>query len=360
MMKPRVAIVLPYFGSGGAENMVSRLASHIDLSRVDAEVICIYGKPQNNRLEKEIEKHGVPIKFIGKGKGFSLKAISKLWQELSAFKPTVVHTHLSACVYCAPWVLTHKVKMLHTIHSSPYFELIKPKQKVMALLYKIRKAVPVAISHEISSMIISFYKINYDPELIYNPVDIEKFNVTGKTHSNFNIITVGRLSREKNQKLLIDSVKKLAGNHSEIRLTMLGDGPLRNELENYIKESEMQKFVDIVGYVDNVEDYFVQADVFALSSDCEGLPLVILEAMAAGLPIVSTNVGGVKDIVTDNGILVEANNLDALTNAFEKLMADSDSRNKLGTLSRENVKRFDSAIIAGEYVDLYEKYSNIL
>ena len=359
MMKPRVAIVLPYFGSGGAENMVSRLASHIDLSRVDAEVICIYGKPQNNRLEKEIDKHGVPIKFIGKGKGFSLKAISKLWQELSAFKPTVVHTHLSACVYCAPWVLTHKVKMLHTIHNMPKFELIKPKQMVMSWMYKLHQAVPVAISHEIQTLMESDYKLSDKPELVYNPVDVARFNIPKRIHKGIKIVTVGRLSQQKNQKLLIDAVEKVSVKYSEVSLTVLGDGPLRKDLEDYLERKSLLNMIHLMGNVGNVEEYFSESDIFALSSSYEGLPLVVLEAMAAGLPIVSTDVGGVKDIVTDNGILVEANNLNALANALEQLIADSDSRNKLGTLSRENVKRFDSAIVADEYVNLYEKYSEI-
>ena len=73
-MKPRVAIVLPYFGSGGAENMVSRLASHLDLSRVEAEVICLYGQPLQNRLEKAVTSHGVSIKYIGKA-GATIKNI---------------------------------------------------------------------------------------------------------------------------------------------------------------------------------------------------------------------------------------------------------------------------------------------
>ena len=73
-------------------------------------------------------------------------------------------------------------------------------------------------------------------------------------------------------------------------------------MENYIKESNLTEYVKLLGNVSNVEDYLAEADVFALSSDYEGLPLVVLEAMAAGLPIVSTDVGGVKDIVTDNGI----------------------------------------------------------
>ena len=77
-MRTRVVIVLPYFGTGGGECMVSRLAAHLDLNKVDAEVICVFGEPQNNELEKNILEHGVPIKYIRKGKvsGFPQATLS--------------------------------------------------------------------------------------------------------------------------------------------------------------------------------------------------------------------------------------------------------------------------------------------
>lgn len=356
-MKPKVAIVLPYFGSGGAENMVSRLAAHLDLSKVDAEVICVYGQPQNNPLEKAVIENGVPLKFIGKGKGFSGGALLKLWVELSAFKPSIVHTHLSACVYCAPWVLMHKVKMLHTIHNTPKFELIKPKQKVMAVMYKLNKAVSVAISHEIQSMMVDYYHLKKEPELVYNPVDVQRFALPKRQHDEIKIITVGRISPQKNQRLLIEAIKELNKEYPEVSLTILGDGPQRAEIEDYIKTEALDDVVQLKGNVSNVEEYFAESDIFALSSAYEGLPLVLLEAMAASLPIVSTDVGGVKDIVTDNGILVEPGNRDALVEAIKRLIDNKKAREELELRSYENVQKFDSSIIANQYISIYEKYS---
>ena len=337
--------------------MVSRLASHLDLSRIDAEVICLYGQPLQNRLEKAVTSHGVSIKYIGKGKGFSAGALYRLWKELSGFKPSVVHTHLSACVYCAPWIMMHKARMLHTIHNTPEFELIKPKKKVMDLLYKLKKAVPVAISHEIQTMMVDYYGLRAEPELVYNPVDVARFNVPKEIHRGINIVTVGRLSKQKNQRLLIEAVSKVAEVHRDVALNILGDGPLRDDLEAYIKENSLEDIVHIMGNVSNVEDYLAEADIFALSSAYEGLPLVILEAMAAGLPIVSTDVGGIRDIVTDNGILIESGNKDMLVEALMKIIDDETLRIKMGEISRRDVVRFDSHVIANQYIELYYKYN---
>lgn len=356
-MKNKVAIVLPYFALGGAETMVSRLASNINLEKIDVEVICIYGDPQNNRLENSILNSGVKIKYIGKGKGFSLSAVRRLWKELSTYHPTVVHTHLSACVYCAPWVLAHNVKMLHTIHSTPKFELIKPKKKIMSIMYRIGKAVPVAISKEIQDMMTEEYKLKIKAELIYNPVDVDKFYKADEQHQGIRLATAGRLSKEKNQKMLVDAVKILCQKYENLSLTILGDGPLKDELKYYVKDNGMSDEIHLEGNVANVEEYLSKSDIFVLSSTYEGLPLVILEAMAAKLPIVSTDVGGVKDIVKNNGMLVQSENTDALVNALEKLIDDKALREELGNNSFENVQMFDSSIIADQYVELYNRYS---
>lgn len=356
-MKTRIAVVLPYFGNGGAENMVSRLVGNLDLDCFDVQVFCIYGQPLENVLEKNVTDRGIEIVFIGKKKGFSLRAVMKLWKKLSAFKPSVIHTHLSACVYCAPWVLVHRVKMLQTIHNMPKFELIRPKRIIMSIMYRLNKAVPVAISSEIRTMMVNEYKLGNQPELVYNPVDVDRFSIPAKPHEGVNLITAGRLSQQKNQKLLVEVMKDVSNKHSNVSLTILGDGPLRTELTNQIKNDSLDTIVHMPGNVNNVEQYFSESDIFILSSNYEGLPLVVLEAMAAGLPVVSTNVGGIKDIVTNNGILVEKENKHALCEAINALIDDPDKRRTLGKNSYRNVQRFDSSIIASEYENLYRKYA---
>lgn len=356
-MKKRVAVVLPYFGIGGAETMVSRLVSHIDLSAVSVEVICIYGKPLGNILEKAILDHGVRIKYIGKGLGFSPAAVLRLWKELSAYKPNVVHTHLSACVYCMPWILFHKQVMLHTVHSIPENELIKLKQIPMRFMYKLGKAVPVAISEEIKNRMISFYKLKTTPEVISNPVDVKRFAIDRQSHDHISIVTAGRLSKEKNQRFLIEVAGELYNEGEDIRLTILGDGPLKDELSSYVKESGLDEIVTLTGKVDNLEEYFALADIFALCSIYEGVPLVILEAMAASLPIISTDVGGIKDVLGDGGLFIPSGDKYAYKENLRALIHDEAMRAELGVKSHANVGDFDSSVIAGKYVDIYNKYS---
>lgn len=357
-MKTRVAIVLPYFSSGGAQVMITRLATHLDLTKIETVVICVYGNPQNNWMEKEILEHGIPIKYIGKEKGFSGGAILRLGKALSEFRPDVVHTHLSACVYCAPWILKHRVKMLHTVHNIPDKELIKSKQLVMRYLYKRGAAVPVAISNEIHTLIKKHYGLKSTIETVYNPVDVDRFsNVNKKAHSNTIVITAGRLSVQKNHKLLISAFARYHEKHQKDELIILGEGPCRAELERMICDHKAESYIHLEGNVDNIAEYFAKADIFALSSDYEGLPLVVLEAMAASLPIISTDVGGIKDLIDGNGILVEAGNEEQLYRALTELKEDTAKIDTMGKRSYSLVQKYDSSIIAGEYIKLYKKYS---
>lgn len=356
-MKTRVAIILPYFSPGGAQVMISRLVSHLNLDEVTAEVICIYGAALNNTLEKDIMDHGVKIIYIGKEKGFSLKAVRALNQELDRFKPDVIHTHLSACLYASYWAFRHHVTMLHTVHNMPQYELIRPKRMLMRMLYRRGVAQPVAISHEIQRLMKQFYHLKNEPELIYNPVDVKKFaQVPKKPSPCFTVVSAGRISPQKNQQLLIEAFGQFAEKHPDSQLLLLGDGPDREKIEAYLAQQPFASQVFLKGNVDHIENYFAEADLFALSSVYEGLPLVVLEAMASSLPIVSTNVGGIKDIVSDNGLLTEIDGTQ-LSQALTTLYEDEDLRLKMGEKSYAYVQAFDSTIIAEAYVGLYKKYA---
>lgn len=358
-MKVNVAVVLMYFGNGGAENMVAHLVSHLDLSIVNVQVYCIYGKPQKNHLEEEVYSHGVNIVYMEKGLGFSIKAMIKLYRELNKFEPNVVHTHAGAGAYIFLWAMLHRVKVLHTVHSMPEFELGRVKRKIMAVMYRTGKAIPVGISHTIKQLISKMYKIRKQVELVYNPVDISRFTCDrDKNEFKSLFITAGRLEAEKNQELLIRAFKKVVEKVEGAKLIILGEGSFRKKLEGIIDKENLSENINLMGNVNNIETYFSIADIFVLSSNYEGLPLVLLEAMAAGLPIISTNVGGVKDIITDNGILVEANNEEMLAKAMIDICQNEEIRISLSRNAIKNVKQYDINIIARQYEQLYLKYSN--
>lgn len=356
MQKCKAAIVLPYFGPGGAEKMVSQLAAGMDQTRFEPKVFCIYGNPQNNHLEQALHKRGIPIHYIGKKKGFSFSAIVKLFRALDAFSPDVVHTHLYACVYTALWPVIRRKSFLHTFHTLPEVENRRPVRRLLtSWLIHHGKMTPVAISAGNRKRISDFYRIEKDcVPMVCNPVDMERFSKTEhRPDGEFRFITVGRLSDVKNQQMMLRAFAAFLAKGHEAKLQVLGRGEEEENLKALSEELGIRERVEFVGYVANVEDYLMHSDVFLLSSRYEAQPLSILEAMAAGLPVISTDVGGVSDIVTDNGILIPADDGDALTRAMEMLYTQPLLRAEMSARAKKNVQRYDLTNTVAGYQNLY-------
>lgn len=357
--KEKIAIVLPYFGGGGAEKMVSQLAANLDSNTFHTEVFCIYGKPLGNHLEQALKDKGVKIHYIGKKLGFSPSAIIRLYRALNAFSPDVVHTHLYACMYTFPWSLLHGKPFLHTFHLPPELENRRFLRRLLSkILIRAKLMVPVSISHQNQKFLCNYYKLPEDDvAVVYNPVEYSKFqSPKSRTSEAFTFITAGRFSAQKNQKMMYHAFADFLQKGYEARLVMLGKGEEEENLKSLAAELGISDRIEYAGFVPNVEDYLAGSDVFLLSSDYEALPLALLEAMASGLPIVATDVGGVRDIVTDNGILISAGDTEAMVQAMEKLYGDHDLLARMSAASRTNARAYDIANTVAAYSQLYCYY----
>lgn len=358
--KVRVAIVLPYFGPGGADKMVFQLANGLNVEKFETEVFCVYGQPQGNFMEQVLKAQGVRIHYIGKKLGPSLGAVRRLFRELDSFSPDVVHTHMYACVYAALWPVVRKKPFLHTFHTLPEIENNRLIRRLLTkYLVTKRKMISVAISKANQKMVADYYGISLeDVHLVHNPVDVKRFSSgIGKDDGVFRFITVGRFSPEKNQQMMYRAFASFLERGYEARLIMLGKGEEEDNLKALAEELKISEKIDYAGYVENVEDYLKTAYVFLLSSHYEAQPLCVLEAMAAGLPIISTEVGGIGDIVTDNGILVPPGDAKTMTQAMERLYLDSALRRKMSGCSASNAAAFDVSNTIAGYSELYRRYA---
>ena len=358
MKKIKVAIVLPYFGGGGAEKMAAQLAAGMDREAFDVEVFCVYGEPLGNHLEQMVQEKGIRIHFIRKKRGFSLRAIRQLYRKLGAFGPQVIHTHQYACLYACAWPFLHRVPFLHTFHLPPELENRRFLRRVTSkLLIGGKVMTPVAISHQNQKFLSSYYGLPEEKiPVVYNPVELAKFDSPKeRTESEFTFITAGRFTAQKNHKMMYRAFASFLEKGYDARLMMLGKGEEEENLKELARELGISHRIDYAGFVANVEDYLTNADVFLLSSDYEALPLALLEAMAAGLPIVATDVGGVRDIVTDNGVLIKAGDTDAMVQAMEELYLKKELRQRMAEASKTNVRAYDVSNTVAGYAQLYRR-----
>lgn len=224
------------------------------------------------------------------------------------------------------------------------------------------------VSDDLKRYFINELSISNDAlQVISNGVDTERFRPVAQSselrallpaafHGNV-LISVGRLAEAKDQVTLLRAMKVLKDKNRACCLALVGEGELRESLESIILELGLQNHVHLFGNRTDVDALLPQADMFVLSSRREGLPMVLLEAMACGLPIVSTKVGGIGEIVADgvNGFLVPPENPDLLAEGIEQMLTDPDLAVKIGSTNRQKVVgEFSMANSARCYEQLYE------
>lgn len=359
-MKKKVVFILPSLGVGGAENMVAQLATNLDKNLFEVTVISIRSA-EDTIIEEKLIRNSVKISFLNHNISPNLKGMLITWNELNRIKPDIIHTHLSAFIYTVPWIFLRGKKILHTIHSRPKYEFSRKLRIIMKMLYSLKKAVPIAISATIAKETKELYNIKKSElQVIYNPVDLSIYNkgiVSGKkNHQNITFINVARFNAVKNQEMLVEAFAKVRKHINNVNLVFVGDGELRNMIEKKVHNYGLNDEVVFTGNIQNVADKLRLADIFVLPSRYEGLPLTILEAMASGLPIVATNIGGIPDIVKGNGLLFEENDIDSMVEAMSRLALDAKLRNYMGEMSIKYVKPYNIDSIVDQYQCLYKRY----
>jgi len=273
--------------------------------------------------------YGLPKRlFWGiEGRVMFLQLRKSLEKIVEAFHPDVIH---------APWLNPDGVAgcLLGEKKSIPcvvqaqgsdvnhYFRQY-PGQKIV--IHDIQKAAALSfVSQALKNSAENLGLTHTNLPIIYNGIDIDTFKPAPKSHPNKykTIITITKMRPVKNLELLLNAFSRLSSDFQDTtKLVVVGDGPCRQNLEKLVKDLKIESKVQFVGFVShaNVVSYLQNADLFCLTSLSEGLPVAMLEAMACGLPVIATNVGGVPEAVIDgiSGLLVESDNLEAYTNALQ-------------------------------------------
>lgn len=194
--------------------------------------------------------------------------------------------------------------------------------------------------------------------IIFNPVNKRFFN-TQRTNEPKNIVTVGRFYEQKNHSLLIRSFARIAESIPDDNLIIYGDGIKREEMERMIAHLGLSDRIFLPGIVENVEEKLAEAKLFVLSSDYEGMPNVLMEAMAMGLPVISTDCpcGGPRALIEDEaqGILVPIKDEIALSNQMMRLVKNEDIRKEMSAATRQRAEAFESDVVFQAWEDYLEE-----
>ena len=191
---------------------------------------------------------------------------------------------------------------------------------------------------------------------IWNGIDVQRFDYRGLT-SHTEAISVARLSPEKDFATLLRAVWSLVKDYPKFKLRIVGDGAERQQLESLARKLNITNHVEFLGERSDVPELLAQAGFFVSSTTTEGISLTLLEAMAVGLPIVTTNVGGNPEIVRDGetGHLVKSGSPVQLANAMRRMLDEPDIWPVMGELGRRRVENdFDVRHVVSQYESLYQ------
>ena len=170
------------------------------------------------------------------------------------------------------------------------------------------------------------------------------------------IVAVGNLRVEKGHAVLLRALVSVKREVPDVRVVLVGDGPLRGDLERLTQVLELEDSVEFTGAVDDVWPELAAADVFAMPSLSEPLGIAAMEAMAAGVPVVGSDVGGIPEVVRpDTGYLVPPDDPDALATRLIELLRDKEKRTEMGAVARTTAEGYTMTRMLDAYVRLYEQ-----
>lgn len=361
--KIKILHVIPKFDPGGAERLLVNLLEAFDHEWFEVAAVSLY--PESGTIfEQEIKEKGLTTYFLNKHRGLDLRMIPHLYHLFQTFKPDVVHTHLYVLRYVFPAMLLCRIPVrVHTIHSVVQKEGDRIGKLVQWIVFRLGGVVPVSISLEVANTVRALYGRDIRTPVIYNGIPTARFVSSagqgmGEEGKEMVLLHIGRFVPLKGHLLLIEAFDLSVKEYPWMQLWLVGDGELRPVVERAVSEKGLQEKVFFLGIQDNVPNLLADCDLFVLPSDYEGVPLTVLEAMAAGKPVVSTRVGGVPELVEDEltGFLVPPRDPEALAQAILQLAKDHDLCRRMGQAGqRKAIERFDISRAARGYETLYFK-----
>ncbi|HEV2491362.1 MAG TPA: glycosyltransferase [Candidatus Acidoferrales bacterium] len=366
MKKIKVVHILPMLGPGGAERMVVHIVGGLNRQRFEVAVVSIW-KRVGSDLEHLLDDYDAKVKYLGKRQGFDCRMFHRLHRILKHHSPDVVHTHLHVLPYALPSLLLLKrISWLHTVHNLAERE-ITPRVRCFQRCALKCGIVPVAVSVEVANSLKHLYGIERC-RVIPNGIPTDYYAHPHLSRSEWRrkegfhedeilFVCVARFAPQKNHAMLLKAFALGLAANSNAHLVLVGEGILRKALEEQARELGIFGRVRFLGLRTDIPDVLGAMDVFVLSSEWEGNPLSVMEAMSSRLPVVSTAVGGVPDLFVNGreGFLVPPGDVGGISHRMTLLMRDPEMRRSMGiAAARRARENFDVSRMVRDYEQLYE------
>jgi glycosyltransferase involved in cell wall biosynthesis len=361
----RVLTLLDTLQPGGAERLAVTVVAHLDRERFDP-VVCVSRRDTRSPLREILDAAAVPLVTVDRTHRAALWSWRALATVLRTHRIDVLHAHMFGSnvwgtvfgrLMGVPVVVAHE-------HSWSFARNVL-RYAIDRELVGRGADVLVAVSHADRARMIELegipsWKVRVIPNRIV-PLPLPRLDLRaelGLTETAPVIGTLTVLRPEKALDVLIEAAALLTREFPDLSVLIAGAGPEEERLRSRIRQHGLERTVRLIGFRPNVEDVLASVDVAIFSSDREGSPLAVMEAMAAGKPIVATRVGGIPALVKheQHALLAPRRDASALAEAVTRLLRDRELRERLGRNARERQRRdFDIESTVRAVEDLYDQ-----
>lgn len=342
----KIVLYIDTMNRGGAQRVMLNLAKYLAQEGIKTILVTDFstdGKNQQYNVPDYIERRYLSDSLSGNRLIKNIARIIELRKIIKAEKPNVILSFLGRPnITMLIATIALRVRKIVSVRNDPHREYGNSRLK-QRLIGRLFNRVDGIVFQTKDAAEFFPQSVQRKSAIILNPVDIKFFQIKRETITR-NIVTVSRLERQKNHKLLITAFSRIANSIPDENLLIYGDGPLKGELEQYVESLNLKSRVIFMGNIPNIEEELTKASLFVLSSDWEGLPNALMEAMAVGVPVISTDCpcGGPRALIEneDEGILVPCGDVNAIASAMLKLMNDRKIQIKLSKNEKERAKDF--------------------
>ena len=346
------------------------------LHREGYRCVFVFNSDIDAPLKQYYEETGAEIVVLSEThKRFDLSMIKRFYRLFHQRSPELVNFHFGSS--CPNGLLAarlagvkHTVWTKHSFYQNgPFYRELPPWKRVgsMILLQGILARRLIAVSDGIKQELQGYYLPESKITRIYLGINLNRFQASSSHHQaalmdleiepdELLIACVSQARPEKGLEFLLQALPKVKQAKPRVRLLLVGGGPLTEQLRQLAADLGVLDRVTFCGVRNDVETILNQSKLLVLPSMTEGLPLVMLESLACGKPVVASRVGGIPEVVTDgiNGFLVQPRDIDGLADKIIKLMSDDDLRARMGKACLQKAIEFDVNIGVEQTLDLYK------
>lgn len=365
-----IAFLTLSMSKGGAERVIANMCNEYLVHHYQVTIITCMNRPLEYDLDKKIKvvtvdnnaedaKQNMAARF--------LRRRSRLRKVLGEVSPDVLlcflpEPNMLACSLKRPWSLRNSLRfpVIISVRNDPVREYkSKTRQLMMRALYP--KADGYVFQTEDAKNYFNFSKHIMDRAcVIPNPLSRAFLDVEQPKQRVKKVISVGSLSKQKNQRMLIDAFAKIHDKYPDYVMEICGEGSLRKELQTYINENGLSRRISLTGQVDEIAEQIYDSSLFVMSSDYEGMPNALIEAMALGLPCISTDCpcGGPRYLIEDgvNGRLVPVADVTKLSEVMDEMLSNPEKAEQMGLQARKIQDKLHPDVINAAWDAYINKY----